>query len=206
MHIIYEDYVLSFLLNRSFPSSPGPLIWKWFVILMRIKLTFTRKVVHLASFWKWAVLELGSGLNYWAVPVIYEKAFKIWHRVALITVFIKKASFQDRQIGNTPKFPSILGSIVVILFNNLSCLEFVYSSFIYHDFWNYKVWNLFAFYLNSNIQNFFILTKIICQTPHVFLFCFKWAMVCYDDDNFIYVSNFKLSTSAETYRGDILCY
>ena len=28
----------------------------------------------------------------------------------------------------------------------------------------------------------------------------------YDDDNFIYVSNFKLSTSAETNRGDILFY
>ena len=27
-----------------------------------IKLIFTRKVVHLASFWKWGFLELGSGL------------------------------------------------------------------------------------------------------------------------------------------------
>ena len=31
-------------------------IWKWFFILMQMKLIFTRKVVHLAS------LELGSGL------------------------------------------------------------------------------------------------------------------------------------------------
>ena len=52
-------------------------------------------------------MELGSGLNYRAVPVIYEKAFKILHRVALIIVFIKKASFQDRKIGNTPKFPGM---------------------------------------------------------------------------------------------------
>ena len=29
-----------------------PLIWKSFFILMQIKLIFTRKVVHLASFWK----------------------------------------------------------------------------------------------------------------------------------------------------------
>ena len=29
---------------------------------MQIKLIFTRKVVHLASFWKWGVLELGIGL------------------------------------------------------------------------------------------------------------------------------------------------
>ena len=39
-----------------------PLIWKWFFILTQIKLIFTRKVVHLASFWKWRFLELGRGL------------------------------------------------------------------------------------------------------------------------------------------------
>ena len=39
-----------------------PLIWKSFFILMQIKLIFTRKVVHLASFWKWRFLKLGSGL------------------------------------------------------------------------------------------------------------------------------------------------
>ena len=31
-------------------------------ILMQVKLIFTRKVVHLASFWKWGFLELGGGL------------------------------------------------------------------------------------------------------------------------------------------------
>ena len=39
-----------------------PLIWKSFFILIQIKLIFTRKVVHLASFRKWGFLELGSGL------------------------------------------------------------------------------------------------------------------------------------------------
>ena len=38
-----------------------PLIWKSFFILMQIKLIFIRKVVHLASFWKWGFLELESG-------------------------------------------------------------------------------------------------------------------------------------------------
>ena len=33
--------------------SAQPLIWKWLFILMQIKLIFTRKVVHLASFWRW---------------------------------------------------------------------------------------------------------------------------------------------------------
>ena len=42
--------------------SAQPLIWKSFSILKQIKLIFTRKVVHLASFWKWGFLELGSGL------------------------------------------------------------------------------------------------------------------------------------------------
>ena len=50
-------------LNRPFPSSPGlcfktrvgvqPLIRKSFFILMQIKLIFTIKVVHQASYWKW---------------------------------------------------------------------------------------------------------------------------------------------------------
>ena len=31
-------------------------------ILMQIKLIFTGKVVHLASFWKWEFMELRSGL------------------------------------------------------------------------------------------------------------------------------------------------
>ena len=31
-------------------------------ILVQIKLIFARKVVHLASFWKWGFLELESGL------------------------------------------------------------------------------------------------------------------------------------------------
>jgi len=39
-----------------------PLIWKWFFILMQIKLIFTRNVSYLASFWKWGFLELGNGL------------------------------------------------------------------------------------------------------------------------------------------------
>ena len=41
-----------------------PLIWKSFFILAQIKFIFTRKVVHLASFWKWRFLDLGSGLYY----------------------------------------------------------------------------------------------------------------------------------------------
>ena len=63
--------------NRPFPSSenltfkvrlsPKPLIWKWFLIMMQIKLIFTTKVSHLASFWKWDFLELGNGLFRWSL-------------------------------------------------------------------------------------------------------------------------------------------
>ena len=42
--------------------SAQPLIWKWFFILMQIKLVFTRKVVLSVSLWKWGFLELESGL------------------------------------------------------------------------------------------------------------------------------------------------
>ena len=50
--------------NLTFKArlSAKPLIWKWFLIMMQIKLIFTTKVSHLASFWKWDLLELGNGL------------------------------------------------------------------------------------------------------------------------------------------------
>ena len=58
-----------------FPSSPGPLYqnevkcsafdMETIFILKQMKLIFTRKVAHLASFWKWGFLELGSGLLIW---------------------------------------------------------------------------------------------------------------------------------------------
>ena len=42
-----------------------PLIWKSFFILMQIKLIFTRKVGHLASFWKWGFWN--SEVAYWGL-------------------------------------------------------------------------------------------------------------------------------------------
>ena len=55
-------------LLKSFSSSPGPLYQnevkcsafdrEMIFIAMQVKLIFTRKVLHLASFWKWGVLEL----------------------------------------------------------------------------------------------------------------------------------------------------
>ena len=58
----YRDLSVSRRSIGHFRVSPGlciktrlsaqPLIWKWVFILTQIKLIFTRKVVHLASFWK----------------------------------------------------------------------------------------------------------------------------------------------------------
>ena len=68
--------------TRPFPSSPGPLFqnegrcsaidMEIIFILRQIKLIFTRKVVHLASFWKWGFLELGSGL------LSFSRPRKLW--------------------------------------------------------------------------------------------------------------------------------
>ena len=65
--------LVGYLLDRPLPSSTGPLFQNEgrcsafdmeiiSVILMQIKLIFTRKVMHLAPFWKWGFLELGSSL------------------------------------------------------------------------------------------------------------------------------------------------
>ena len=50
--------------NLTFKArlSAKPLIWKWFLIMMQIKLIFTTKVSHLALFWEWEFLELGNSL------------------------------------------------------------------------------------------------------------------------------------------------
>ena len=46
------------------------VIWKWYFVLMQVKLIFTRKVSHLVWFWKWEFLELGSGLLlHWRRPM-----------------------------------------------------------------------------------------------------------------------------------------
>ena len=68
-----------------------PLIWKSFFMLMQIKLIFTRKVAHLASFWKWGFFELGrSGLFpssstcdelnciFWALKTVIFEISTVW--------------------------------------------------------------------------------------------------------------------------------
>ena len=68
-------------LHRPFPSCPEPLFqseakcktidMKMNFILKQIKLIFTRKVMHLASFWKGKFLEFGNGLLHWNNCYLY---------------------------------------------------------------------------------------------------------------------------------------
>ena len=53
-------------------------IWKSFFILMQIKLIFTRKVVLLASFWKWGFFELGSDLFTNVVTFLCRVGFNLY--------------------------------------------------------------------------------------------------------------------------------
>ena len=64
--------------NQTFKArlSAKPLIWKWFLIMMQMKLIFPTKVSHLASFWKWDFLELGNGLFHWLPSPLFET--QIW--------------------------------------------------------------------------------------------------------------------------------
>ena len=50
------------------------LIWKLFFILMQMKLIIARKVLHLASFWKWEILKPGNGLLS-SLPRLLLRAF-----------------------------------------------------------------------------------------------------------------------------------
>ena len=63
--------------NLTFKArlSAKPLIWKWFLTMMQIKLIFTTKVSHLTSFWKWVFLELGNGLLANRVKVLIAIGF-----------------------------------------------------------------------------------------------------------------------------------
>ena len=105
--------------RRPFPSSPGLcfktrlstqplishygscLIWKWFFILMQIKLIFSREAVLLASIWKWGLLELGSGL---LGAEMYSGCVNLVPRFSLLSDRIFVSRFPSyRSIGKSEK-------------------------------------------------------------------------------------------------------
>ena len=89
-----------------------PLIWKSFFILMQIKLFFTRKVVHLASFWKWGFLELGSGLllsrsaMYKTTTVYY--LLRVYHFFFPRTFYLMPIVIKWRNLFYTPTSLAII--------------------------------------------------------------------------------------------------
>ena len=64
-------------------SSAQPLIWKWFFILMQIKLIFTRKVVDLAS-----LKVRAYGTRKWPITLdkVWNKSMK-WYWRLFIAIF-----------------------------------------------------------------------------------------------------------------------
>ena len=72
--VILSDWLRHFQVPPDLCIKTGlsaqPLIWKWFFIAMQVKLIFTN--VHLTSFWKWGVLELGGR---WPIHMTVKMTF-----------------------------------------------------------------------------------------------------------------------------------
>ena len=88
------------------------LIWKSFFILMQIKLIFTRKVVHLASLWKWGFLELAVSpasiiRSLGQLSLDYIRFFDVLVAVAVeIAVVVATATIMDKSLGTHRSNPS----------------------------------------------------------------------------------------------------
>ena len=98
-------------MNRPFRVPPSlciktrvsaqPLIWKWFFIVVPIKLIFTRKV-HLTLFWKWGFLELGSSLlknDVWYSFTRIAKILAVKYITVVPLLNTKNCSFTNSSLG-----------------------------------------------------------------------------------------------------------
>ena len=99
--LITDQWAISEFSRASF-SKRGWVLSLWygnhFFIFMEIKFIFTRKVLHLASFWKWGFLELGSGLlEHW----IFLK--KIYRRIWFNRCF-RESSFRNYKKSSALRF------------------------------------------------------------------------------------------------------
>ena len=67
--------------NLTFKArlSAKPLILKWFLIMMQIKLIFTTKVSHLASFGKWDFWH--SEMAYWENGGLGKNPSRVWQKL-----------------------------------------------------------------------------------------------------------------------------
>ena len=98
---------------------------------------------------------------------------QILNEVPLRQVVRKRVSFQDRKNENTPKLPSIeiwhLSSILTLLEINLSHLQHLLNNL------SRPLKIIFVFFFNSNIQNFLLLTEVVCWTGGQFLRNLNWC-------------------------------
>ena len=91
--------------NLTFKArlSAKPLIWKWFLIMMQIKLFFTTKVSHLASFWKRDFLELGNGLFPYPLRKSWDSFIVIyWHLPDILSYLLEWVELHGINSGMAP--------------------------------------------------------------------------------------------------------
>ena len=101
-----------------------PSMRKWLFILMQIKLIFTRKVVYLASFWKWGFLELGSGLFPKRIYVLFPLQASIFPlSLALARFFLFEKRLGRVTIRIIISFQSHPHSISCNYSNELTCVS-----------------------------------------------------------------------------------
>ena len=161
--------------------SAQPLIWKSFFILMQIKLIFTRKVEHLASFWKWGFLELGSGLlrflGIWlptppkVKPQLIQSSYSGNNfqnrsgRLALVMI----GQWHRKAIINQP-LQMVFTQVITEIFAEIFCpptLQFTKRRITW--LLNWKVTNMYSkfsmFYIVHCIENkaFRVLTSFLAQ-------------------------------------------
>ena len=94
--------------------SAKPVKWKLFFILMQIKHIITRKVLHLASYWKWGLLEIEM-----AYFMLFSSkcCWQIFRYFKSNTAINKHWQFQSWLISRF--IETVLGKMMILFFQRL---------------------------------------------------------------------------------------
>ena len=113
--------------------SAEPLIWKWFSILMQIKLIFTIKVLHLASFWKWVFGTRKWPINRHAFCIgnsmIFSDIWRKYHQLYFEIVIHNLGEWNLRQFWNITSGISAKYHVQIMLLLNKFCLYYYRQKF-----------------------------------------------------------------------------
>ena len=179
-----------------------PLIWKWFFILMQIKLIFTRKFVHLVSFWKWRFLEVGSGLlvryykwkdddevmNKWKSYMRTAEWRIIWRKITAVmyaTFAVAKRKPEKKKIQACTGFEPLTSAMPVQRSAMIFLHIILYSAVHIYDFHMpcNKFWS-FMFPRHINLISFSIKPDwLVHIIKGYFLFGGKWLLHLWCDPN-----------------------